>query len=98
MRNSTYHWMPLVNGYSDFIPAAFRLRVVPLSSFPNPESFAIFQGLRLRYAIFHLDLYEHRARERLVTRLEHYRDYLRPIVRENDVWLYEIVGWPPPGR
>ena len=34
MLNSTAHWQPLVNGYSDHIPADFRKTVVPLSSFP----------------------------------------------------------------
>ncbi len=27
---------------------------------------------------------------------EQYWDYLKPITREKDVWLYEIVAWPPP--
>jgi len=41
MLNSTAHWKPLVNGYSDHIPADFRKTVVALSSFPARDSFAI---------------------------------------------------------
>ena len=35
MLSSTYHWQPLVNGYSDHIPEDFRQIVRPLSSFPS---------------------------------------------------------------
>ncbi|MGE0042600.1 MAG: hypothetical protein AB7H88_20450 [Vicinamibacterales bacterium] len=94
MLNSTTHWMPLVNGYSDHIPADFRRNVVPLSSFPSRESFGILARIGARYVVFHLDLYDHRLRARLMDRLETYAAYLRPLVQEGDVWLYEIVDWP----
>lgn len=94
MLNSTTHWKPLVNGYSDHIPADFRKTVLPLSSFPSRESFAILAKAGARYVIFHLDMYNARLRERLLERLQAYSAYLRPIVREGDVWLFEIVDWP----
>lgn len=93
---STFHWRPLVNGYSDHIPPEFRQMVIPVSSFPNPESFAILKQLRVRYAIFHLDLYSRTARAELEQRLDTYQAYLRPIRKEDPAWLYEIVAWPPP--
>jgi hypothetical protein len=94
MLNSTAHWQPLVNGYSDHIPADFRRTVVPLSSFPSRESFSILARADTRYVVFHLDMYNTRLRERLFERLETYAPYLRPIVQEGQVWLYEIVAWP----
>jgi hypothetical protein len=94
MLNSTAHWQPLVNGYSDHIPADFRKTVVPLSSFPSRESFGILAKAGARYVIFHLDMYNTRLRARLFDRLQTYADYLRPLSREGDVWLFEIVGWP----
>lgn len=93
---STFHWRPLVNGYSDHIPPAFRQMVIPVSSFPNPESFAILKPFRVRYAIFHLDLYSRTARAELEQRLDAYQAYLRPIRKEDPAWLFEIVAWPPP--
>ena len=39
MLYSTYHWQPLVNGYSDHIPQEFRDMVIPLSSFPTGGEF-----------------------------------------------------------
>jgi hypothetical protein len=95
MYYSTYHWRPLINGYTDYIPPDFREMVVPVSSFPNAESFAILKRLRVRYVIFHLDLYDHRAVVDLKARLEEYRDYVRPIRLEDPVWLFEIAAWPP---
>jgi hypothetical protein len=95
MLYSTAHWRPLVNGYSDHIPPEFRAMVVPLSSFPNPESFAILKQLRVRYVVFHLNLYDRRAVVDLRDRIDQYREYLRPIRIEDPVWLFQIAAWPP---
>ena len=94
MLNSTAHWQPLVNGYSDHIPADFRATVLPLSSFPTRESFGILGKVGARYVVFHLDMYNARLRDMLLERLETYSPYLRPIVKEGSVWLFEIVDWP----
>ncbi len=94
MLNSTTHWLPLINGYSDHIPQEFRNQVRPLSSFPTRESFQILGKAGARYVLFHLNLYDRRSRERLLERLDSYRAYLRPLVQEGDVWLFEIVGFP----
>lgn len=94
MLGSTYHWMPLVNGYSDYIPPEWRKTVLPLSSFPTREAFGILGKLNTRYVVFHLMRYDRRSRERLVERLQSYGQYLRPLVQQDDVWLYEIVAWP----
>ncbi|HUE84761.1 MAG TPA: hypothetical protein VMO26_01665, partial [Vicinamibacterales bacterium] len=94
MLNSTAHWQPLVNGYSDHIPSDFRQTVIPLSSFPTRESFGILAKAGARYVVFHLDMYNTRLRERLMERLDTYSPYLRPLATEGSVWLYEIVAWP----
>ena len=90
---STYHWQPLVNGYSDHIPQDFRDNARPLAGFPSRESFAILEKLGARYAVFHLNLIQDRAA--LITRIENdYLGYLRLLEKDGDVWLYEIVSWP----
>ena len=94
MLGSTYHFQPLINGYSDHIPGEWRATVVPLSSVPTRKAFAILGRLNARYVVFHLNGYDRRSRERLLDRLATYTQYLRPIVRESDVWLFEIVDWP----
>ena len=94
MLNSTVHWQPLVNGYSDHIPADFRKSVLPLSSFPSRESFGILAKAETRYVVFHLDMYNEALKRRLFERLDTYSRYLRPLSREGQVWLFEIVEWP----
>ena len=94
MLNSTAHWQPLVNGYSDHIPAEFRASVLQLSSFPTRESFGILARARARYVVFHLDMYDPRSRERLLERIQTYARYLRPLSQQGSVWLYEIVDSP----
>lgn len=94
MLGSTAHWQPLINGYSDHIPEDFREQVVPLSSFPTRESFLLLGTIGARYVVFHLNLYDSRSRERVLERLQTYGRYLRPLVQEDNVWLYEIVDWP----
>lgn len=92
---STYHWQPLVNGYSDHIPQWFRDEVIRISSFPTAESLQIVVDRhQAKYAVFHTRYYDSRSRVRLRERLEQYKDYVRPLISEGDVWLYEIVGAP----
>ena len=92
---STYHWHPLVNGYSDHIPRWFRDEVIRISSFPTAESLHIAVGRhQAKYAIFHSRYYDSTSRMRLRERLAQYKDFVRPIISEGDVWLYEIVGMP----
>lgn len=94
MLNSTTHWKPLVNGYSDHIPKEFREQAVPISTFPSRDAFHKLAAADTRYVVFHLNLYDARSRARLLERLDAYAAYLRPLVKEGDVWLFEIVGFP----
>jgi hypothetical protein len=95
MLASTRHWQPLINGYSDHIPQDFRDHSIVLARFPSRESFAILEPLGARYAVFHLDLMAPKDRDDLIRRIGvDYANYLRPIEKDGEVWLYEIIGWP----
>jgi hypothetical protein len=94
MLNSTAHWLPLMNGYSDHIPQDFRDTVLDLSAFPSRESFRILGQRDVRYVVFHLDLYNARSKAMLRERMKTYESFLRPLLIDEYVWLYEIVGWP----
>jgi hypothetical protein len=91
---STYHWMPMVNGYSDLIPPDFEKIAVPINGFPDPASFEIMKAKRVRYVLWHTGDYEGASRDVLNDRLARYAAYLRPLVVAPDAWLYEIVQWP----
>jgi hypothetical protein len=91
---SMWHWRPLVNGYSDYIPEDFRRIAVPINGFPDPASFAILQERNVRYVVLHLETYNPEARKVMLDRVPPYADYVRPVVQEGNVWLYEIVKYP----
>jgi hypothetical protein len=95
MLDSAYHWQPLINGYSDHIPQDFRDNALPLSGFPSRDAFAILEPLGARYVVVHLNLIDARSRASLSERLDReYVNYLRPLEKDGDVWLYEIIAWP----
>jgi hypothetical protein len=94
MLNSTTHWKPLVNGYSDYLPVDFRAMAIPVSSFPVLEAFNILHEHGTRYVVFHANWYDRRSLEKLRERIREYSPYLRMLLSEGDASLYEIVGWP----
>jgi hypothetical protein len=94
MFDSMWHWQPLINGYSDYIPQDFRDMAVPINGFPDPASFRILREHQARYVVIHLDTYGEGAQRTLLARFPPYKDYLNPIVQTGDTWLFEIVKWP----
>ncbi len=90
---STTHWMPLVNGYSDYIPADFRDAAFVLDSFPSNDTFVVLQKHRVRYIGVHWDMYGPRA-EGIREKLKDFARYLRPLGSDQTMTLYEIVSFP----
>jgi 4-amino-4-deoxy-L-arabinose transferase-like glycosyltransferase len=93
MAFSAAHWMPLLNGYSDHIPAEFRQEAPILASFPSRESFDVLRRRRIRYMGIHWDMYGGRAGD-IRERLEPFLHHLRPIAGDSGMQLYEIVSFP----
>jgi hypothetical protein len=91
---STYHWQPLVNGYSDLIPPDFHAIALPINGFPNPEAFAIARARNVRYVLWRIDRYDAASQAVLRERLARYPTELRPLLQSPDGWLFEIVSWP----
>jgi hypothetical protein len=95
MLASTAHWMPMVNGYSDYIPPDFYDHVMLLAPFPSRDAFKILEPNRVRYAVFHMNGYNTENRHDVLTRLKEFEAYLRPLYMDDTTRLYEIVGFPP---
>jgi hypothetical protein len=91
---STYHWQPLVNGYSDVIPPDFVEIALPINGFPDEASFAIMQDRQVRYVLWRVDRYDEESRRVLEQRLARYPEALRVILRTPAEWLYEIRSYP----
>jgi hypothetical protein len=94
MLASTSHWMPLVNGYSDYIPDDFRQNAIALAPFPFPGAFKLLQRDGVRYALFHMDVYDAPTRAEVEGRLLEFARFLRPLYIGVDERLFEIVGSP----
>jgi hypothetical protein len=94
MVNSTRHWFPLLNGYSDYIPPDFRELANTLASFPSRESFAAMKARRTRYIVIHRELYGAQTAPLIEQRLQEFMPYLRPVAADDRVLIYEIVAWP----
>ena len=95
MYDSTSHWQPLVNGYSDVTPPEFPELASKINDFPDTATFATMRRLGVRYVIWHMDGYDAEGQREIETRLQPYAPYLRRITSAQGVWLFEIVGWPP---
>jgi hypothetical protein len=95
MLASTAHWMPMVNGYSDYIPPDFYEHVMLLAPFPSRDAFKILEPNAVRYAVFHMYGYNTENRNDVLTRLKEFEPYLRPLYADETTRLYEIVGFPP---
>jgi hypothetical protein len=94
---STYHWHPLINGYSDYFPRAYRTMLAHVDGFPDRGSMNELRKRRVRYVILHVRQYGENARNRLVREVEDLvrKGYVKQHVRgDDDVWLLEVVGWP----
>ncbi|MEO7274342.1 MAG: hypothetical protein ABIX28_01820 [Vicinamibacterales bacterium] len=94
MLNSTRHWQPLINGYSDYIPPDFRTLAVTLASFPSDDSFEALKQRRARYLVIHRDLYGAQTMPQIEARLAPYRRYLRELASDDRVEMFEIMAWP----
>jgi hypothetical protein len=94
MLDSTVHWKPLVDAYSDHIPADFEARAEALADFPSLTALRDMKRDRVRYAVIHLDPYTSEMRSELLKRTEEFAQYLRPLYRDREVLMYEVVGYP----
>jgi hypothetical protein len=94
MLSSTAHWMPLVDAYSSHIPQDFLDKTDALGAFPTLEAFKLLEPDRVRYAVFHVDLYNSESRHDLEARLREFDRYLRRRYADDRIWLYEIVAYP----
>ncbi len=54
---STFHWMPMVNGYSGYYPQSYLARIEAMRGFPSAEAVAQLQRERVRYVIIHTPAY-----------------------------------------
>ncbi len=95
MLMSTFHWQPMINGYSDHIPADFFADGPALASFPSPEAWAALRARGVRWIVVHFNDYPADVGPVLRPQLQAMPNRLRLVVDEFPVSLYEVI-WPMP--
>jgi len=95
MLMSTFHWQPLLNGYSDHMPQDFFAALPALATFPSPEAWEILRARGIRWVTVHFDAYPPEVGPVLRPQLKTMTDRLRLVVDEYPVSLYEVI-WPTP--
>jgi hypothetical protein len=94
MFGSMYHWQPMVNGYSDYIPKDIGELAIPVNGFPDIPSFKLLRERNVRYVAIDWRTYDEAATQVMRDRFPPYAQFLRPLVTTEPVSLYEIVAWP----
>jgi hypothetical protein len=61
---STFHWMPLLNGYSGMYPTSYLKNLDRLRSFPRPRAIAALRRAGVRYIIVHGSSYFDRDQDK----------------------------------
>ncbi len=97
MLSSTFHWQPLVNGYSDHFPARYLQAKPALVSFPSPEALDEIRTLGVRWVVVHFNRYTPEERRRLRPILRSLPTQLRLVIDRPDASLYEVIWTRPPG-
>jgi hypothetical protein len=64
---STFHWMPLTNGYSGYYPPSYLRRLEALRRMPDDSALQALVRERVRYVIVHTSLYQPADAGRMLT-------------------------------
>lgn len=94
MLESTAHWMPLINGYSDYIPEEFADGAETMHVFPSVAAFKLVEPRHPKYVMYHMNIYGEADRADMAARLREFSRYLHPLYVDGQTELYEIVGFP----
>jgi hypothetical protein len=68
---STFHWQPLVNGYSGFFPWTYLSRLEDVADFPDVRSIRRLRGDGVRYLVVHLPGLERSRQDKVLHDLRH---------------------------
>ena len=85
--NSLYHFHPLVNGYSTFLPPDYYALVKDVQTFPTRKTVKRLKKWGAEWVVIHADRFDNpdKTRKKLehIKGIEHVQDF-------GDVWLYRI--------
>jgi hypothetical protein len=71
---STFHWNPLVNGYSGYYPIDYLRTLASVRTFPDDASMARMRAHHVRYIVVHRELFEPQHYADLMVRIASRRE------------------------
>lgn len=91
MLMSTFHWKPLLNGYSDHFPADHVTAKPVLITFPSQAAINVLHELGIRWVIVHFNRYPTDYARRLRPLMRTMGTQLRVVIDDTEVGLYEVI-------
>jgi hypothetical protein len=81
---SIFHWQPLVNGYSGYVPGSYTGTLARMRTFPDENAIARLKELNVRYILVHETFYRAEDRTSLMMQLAQ---------RPDMVWAGKYRDW-----
>jgi len=91
MLMSTFHWKPLVNGYSDHFPEDYLTAKPILTTFPAQDAISVLQNLGVRWVVVHFNRYPADYARKLRPLMRTMGTQLRVVIDDTEVGLYEVI-------
>ena len=91
MLQSAWHWQPMLNGYSDFVPEDVSDDLRPLAGFPSADSMRVLRERQTRYVLVNWRMYNDEERQRIRQGLAELPATLRPMLNDAETSLFELV-------
>ncbi|HEX7120952.1 MAG TPA: hypothetical protein VF178_01190 [Gemmatimonadaceae bacterium] len=90
---STYHWQPLVNGYSDIVPPDWGPLSHKLAGFPRDEALTALRERGTKYLVINYPRYRSDLQREIDATMRANGERFRELQRDRGVVLYEVVEW-----
>ena len=90
---ATYHWQPLVNGFSSFVPPGTVEIAHAMAAFPDPAGLALLQGLEVRHVVVRYSQFPLADQPALRRRIES-TPALHQVYAQGSDAVYEIAPDP----
>ena len=91
MLMSTFHWKPLVNGYSDHFPEDYLAAKPLLTTFPAQSAIGVLHDLGVRWVVVHFNRYPPDYARKLRPLMRTMGTQLRVVIDNTEVGLYEVI-------
>ncbi len=101
---STFHWNPVVNGYSGLTPPVYYVFRNRMRDFPSPTTIRLLQGIGIRTVVYHLPDETDPESDPVLSKIGAFPQLTQVVGRPDyvyqlqpDPWLWDLTGALPAG-